>query len=102
MCSSLPGGHINVIKLLVINGASLHHVNLNGISPIGFTPYNGEAWTILHGAQNGHMPNIIERNEVPIIPEYAILAGMASMARPKKPKTGKGKKGKGKGKGRKK
>ena len=97
--SSLPGDHINVIKLLVINGASLHYVNLNGISPIGFTAYNGAAWTILHGAQSGHIPSIIERNEVPIIPMYAILAGMP---KPKKPKTGKGKKGKGKGKGKKK
>ena len=82
-----------MIKLLVINGASLDSVNMNGIPPIGFTPYNGEDWKILHEAKNGNMPEIIEPNQVPIIPEYAILA---FLPKPKKEKKGKGKKGKGK------
>ena len=83
-----------MIKLLVINEANLDAVNLNGLPPIGFTPYNSTDWKILQDAKKGKMPVIVEPNPVPVIPEYAIQAGMG------KPKKEKGKKGKGKGKGK--
>ena len=85
------GGHTEVIKHLVLAGAPLDPLNRSGTRPIDHLSYTSDGWTVLKNASFGTFPTLVEIQEVPVIPEYAL-------ARVDKKKGGKKKGGKKKGK----
>ena len=96
----IPGRHSELVKLLILNGAKLDSKNTSNLRPIDLATYRTETWNILHNAKRGDMPELEKWSEVPIIPDFALLA----TGKKKRKGTGKkkGKKGGKKKKGKKK
>lgn len=96
----LAGKHVELVKLLILKGAKLDAINTSNLTPIDLAPYGTETWNVLHNAKQGLMPELVEWSEVPVIPDFALIA----TGKKKRKGTGKkkGKKGGKKKKGKKK
>ena len=98
----LLGNHTEVVKILLLNGASLEAETCSTVRPMDVTHYFSGAWNVMRDVQKGIMPEVIEVQDLPEVPECALLscAGKTGKKKDKKGKKGKksGKKGGKKGK----
>ncbi|KAH9507576.1 Alpha-latrocrustotoxin-Lt1a [Bulinus truncatus] len=67
--------HSNVVKHLVLAGASLDARNCNNLLPIDLCNFNSETWNVIKEAMSGKMPMLENKSEVPEIPKFALPQG---------------------------
>lgn len=93
----VPGKHTEIVKHLILNGATLDARTSAGLTPIDFLQHESELWNLFSDALRGEMPELDEIPDVPEIPDYALPEGAEAKKGKKKGKKGKkgGKKGKG-------
>jgi hypothetical protein len=92
MFFSFSANHTETVKHLILGGAEMKSKTRDGYQPIDLVNHDKESWKVLHKAKRGDMPEIVDKNEMPFVPDYAIPG-----AKPEKEKGKKGKKGKKKG-----